>query len=175
MILSAPPAAHLKCTIPDGAAGTRETLRIMAAMVKDARCSVTIREFSAGLINEVSAGNFAQEAETLFQFVRDSIRYVNDVNGVETLQTPEYTLACGYGDCDDKSSLLAAMLESVGHPCRFVAAGYNRPGEFEHVWIETLVGRDWIAAETTMQVDFGWCATPPNVAETLTAFMRAYI
>ncbi len=99
------------------------------------------------------------EIERLWRFVRDQIRYVRDVHGVETVQTPERTLQIGQGDCDDKATLLAAMLESIGHPARYVALAFQ-PSNFSHVLVETKVGRGpratWIAMETTELKPFGW-------------------
>lgn len=174
MILSAPPAAHMLCNIPDGAAGVRATLKVMTRMVKAQRVLPRIREKVADL-TMMSMGNYTAEVNACFCYVRDAIRYLGDVNGVETLQEPIYTLDHGFGDCDDKSTLLACMLESISHPCRFVAAGYRAPNVYEHVWVETLIGREWIACETTENVDLGWAAMPPNIPERITAKMVEYI
>jgi hypothetical protein len=71
--------------------------------------------------------------------------------------------------------LLAALLESIGHPCRFVAVGYSRRNEFEHVYVETKIGHTWTALETTMDVPMGWAPIYPNVETQTTAFMREFI
>ncbi len=170
MILSALPEALL-CFIPGGAAGIRKTLKIMARMVRQGRTDLAIRQKAAAL----TGASYTSEVQSCFTFVRDEIRYLGDICDVETLQEPGYTLTEGYGDCDDKSILLASLLESIGHPCRFTAAGYERPGEFQHVWVETLIGRDWVACETTLPVELGWSPMPPNIDQSITAFMREYI
>lgn len=96
------------------------------------------------------------EVRALFDFVQNNIRYVRDVNGVETIQTPLKTLEYGAGDCDDKSTLLAAMLESLGHETRFHAMGF-RPGNVEHVLLEVNIpGKGWVPLETTEPVKMGW-------------------
>jgi len=87
--------------------------------------------------------------------VRDNVRYVRDVRGVETVHTPVKILEQGQGDCDDKSLILATLLETIGHPTRFVAVG-PAPGIYSHVFVETKLGNKWIPLETTENVKPGW-------------------
>lgn len=83
-----------------------------------------------------------------------------DVNEVETLHTPDVTIEIGQGDCDDKVILLSTLLEAIGHPTRFVIVGYVDEMTFEHVYLETLIGEDWVALDPTENVEAGW--SPPN-------------
>lgn len=113
------------------------------------------------------------EIERLWSFVRNQIRYVKDVHGVETVQTPEQTIRLGQGDCDDKSTLLCAMLLSIGHPCRYAAMAFL-PAKFSHVLVETRVGRQrynskWIPLETTEVKPFGWYPKRPHDRMVVTA------
>lgn len=150
--------------ISDGAAGTKETLKIMRRLVRDGKKSVIVRNAALSLLHDVLQKDYLTEIKRAHNFVQNEIRYVRDINGVETLQTPEKTLEIKQGDCDDKSTLVAAMLESIGHPTRFVAAGHGG-GEFEHVWVETKYGQQWIAVECTEPVPLGWKA--PGMSEFL--------
>ena len=160
-------------SIPDGAQGTRATLKMMAKIVRDYSTNLAIRNYANDLTMRCPNQDYSGEAECLFLFVRDKIRYLQDVNGVETLQTPDVTLHNQSGDCDDKSTLLASMLESIGHCARFIAVGFERANTFEHVFVETLVGRDWIALETTVNgAPMGWsCLDERNAV----AYMRECI
>jgi len=141
--------------IPNGNAGTLETLKIMRKLVKDGKTSLTVRNLAASLVNGARQKDYAKEARIIQRYVRDSIRYVRDINGVETLHTAEKILEFGYGDCDDKSVLVAAMLESIGHPTRFVAMGING-SDYCHVYVETKIGNAWVGVETTEPVELGW-------------------
>jgi len=144
--------------LPDGANGTRATLRFMAKIVRAYRTDIAIRSKANDLTMLCPNQDYAGEAECIYSFVHDQIRYLQDVNGVETIQTPDVTLYNQSGDCDDKSTLVATMLESIGHPCRFIAVGFDNPNEFQHVYTETLIGKKWICCETTVDnVEFGWC------------------
>lgn len=141
--------------IPSGAAGVLATLKIMSALVRRAKKTLPIRQTAAQLVNGYKQKDWISEIKKLHAFVRDEIRYVKDIRGVETLHTPARILEQQYGDCDDKSVLLASLLESIGHPTRFVAIGF-RPGNYSHVYVETKVGEKWLSLETTEDVGVGW-------------------
>lgn len=146
--------------IPDGKQGVIATLKAMRSIVKQYKTAIPVRTLAVALTNGNRQKDWLAEVKALHAFVRDKIRYVRDVVDVETLQTPDITLKTGAGDCDDKSMLLAAMLESIGHPTRFVAIGFQ-PDEFSHVYVESRVGNKWLPLETTEPVHIGWL--PPNI------------
>lgn len=148
--------------IPGGLAGVRDTLRIMSSLVNHYKKSPLIRHVTVTLTANFPQKDFYREVDAIHKFVRDQIRYVRDIRKVETLQTPEYTLINRVGDCDDKSVLAATMLESIGHPTRFVAVGFQ-PKKCSHVFTEVKIGGKgpWIPVETTEPVILGW--KPPNI------------
>lgn len=149
------PVDYFLSAIPDGPAGTRETLKQMAKITRDFRHNPIIREKALSLTNGLRQKNFIGEAKRIHEFVRDNIRYVKDVNGVETLQWPTHTLLTyKQGDCDDKSMLVASLLESVGHKTRFIAVGPQK-GKFSHVFVQTKIGPRWWNVETTEPWPFG--------------------
>jgi transglutaminase-like putative cysteine protease len=151
--------------LPDGADGVRATLYLMRALVKKYKMNPDIRHVAASLVAGELQKDWVAEIKALHAFVRDEIRYVRDIEGVETVQTPDKTLEFGYGDCDDKALLLATLLQSIGHkPVRFVAVGTGAPGHFSHVFVDTLVGTRWIPLETTEPVPAGW-ASPKITTE----------
>jgi len=141
--------------IPDGKAGTIATLKIMRDVTNAAKRALPIRSLAVQITNGEYQKDWLNEIKRIHQFVRDEIRYVRDVRDVETIQTPEATLKIKAGDCDDKSTLLAALLESIGHPTRFVAVGFQ-PDDFAHVLVESRIGAKWIPLETTEPVPAGW-------------------
>ncbi len=155
-VLPTPTVAKLG-TLPDGKAGTVETLRIMRQLVRDAIRAPhqTIRTAAMKLLAGLPPRQWSAEVERLHEFVRDNIRYVRDPVGVETVATPEKTLELRSGDCDDKAVLLAALLEATGHPARFLAVGLHG-GPFSHVLTQTKIGPQWVSAETIIPVSLGW-------------------
>lgn len=145
--------------IPGGEAGTRETLRMMRDLVHAAvrRPDQIVRRQAESLVLMLPARDWFAEIRALQEFARDQIRYVRDPVSVERIQTPEQSLQSRQGDCDDKATLLAALLDSIGHPARFAALGFEGRGNgFSHVLVETKVKktgidmRDWMPLETIL-------------------------
>ena len=151
--------------IPSGREGVRATLRIMRDIVKRWRKALPIRELALNLVGDLAGKDFPGEVANIHAWVRDNIRYVKDINGVETIATPDRTLMYGQGDCDDQCVLLASLLESIGHNTRFVAIGTRSPFSFNHVFCETQIGPHWVSVETTEPVEMGW--RPENVLATM--------
>lgn len=155
------PAVHSLRSIPSGDGGIRATLKEMASIARAWKTDPAIRQ----LATEITAGcgthhNWTCNIESLHAWVRDNIRFLGDVLAVETLQTPELTLSTGAGDCDDQSILLATLLQSIGHPARFIAVDLG--SGYSHVFTETPIGAYWIAAETT-EPDWELGRRPPGV------------
>lgn len=122
---------------------------------------MTIRGLALDLTSQGFGGvrglpqkDFAGEARRLFEFVRDQIRYVKDMDGVENLHTADQVLRQRAGDCDDKAILLAALLLSVGHTPRFVVAAFE-PDFYSHVWVQDDLDGRWVDMEPTEALPFG--------------------
>lgn len=155
--------------IPDGPAGIYQTLRVMRRLTREGKKNFIIRRKAADLVQNNGQKAFAAEVRDIFVFVRDRIRYLKDINGVETIAAPHLTLEYGHGDCDDKCVLLASLLESIGHSTRFVALALT-PGLFSHVIVETRIGRDWVPLDPTEPVEMGWY--PHGVVDRMEIYNR---
>lgn len=136
--------------IPSGVAGIRETLKYMSRLTNSYKKSPVIRELALAIVKDIPPKKWQREVNAIFRYVRDTIRYTKDIRGCETLQTPVQTLKIKQGDCDDQSMLAAALLETIGHPTRFVAVGFT-PNSFSHVFVQTKIGNKWITLECTME------------------------
>jgi transglutaminase-like putative cysteine protease len=146
--------------IPSGRDGIIETMRQMRRFVREYKKNMQIRSLAMQIVSDVENKRWAEEAKALFHFVRRNIRFTRDINGVETIQTPLVTLQLGQGDCDDHSILLASLMESIGHPTRFIAVGFE-PDVYEHVFVESKIGAEWTPFDTTEKHNPGWF--PPGV------------
>lgn len=135
--------------LPPGADGTRETLRAMAHLARSFAHNARIYTLSRELVKSVPEKDYPGQARVLYEFVRDKIRYVPDIEGTETLQWPTVTLDIGQGDCDDKVTLLCALLKSCGHPSRICAVKVDDDKNYSHVFAQTRIGPHWITLETT--------------------------
>lgn len=147
----------------------------MRNLVREGKKNPLVRQTALVLIAGLPQKAHSGEIKSIFNFVKNRIRYVKDIRGIETLHSPEILLKLKQGDCDDKSILLASLLESIGYQTRFVAFGFqppikNRNGTFKarsysHVLVEVFHKGKWIPLETTEQVGMGW--KPKNVASAL--------
>lgn len=148
--------------LPDGVAGTRATLKAMARLVKQYKKDPGINLLALDLTRGLASYDNVGEIRRLQRFVRDAVRYVMDVDGVETLRTPLVTLEYEAGDCDDKAVLFCTLAATIGYPVQFVAVGFD--GEsFSHVLAATKLGTRWIPCETIMPgVDIGWFPPKAN-------------
>ena len=119
-----------------------------------------VRNQALDIVAHLPSKDFRAELEAVYQWVRENIRFVRDVRGIETLQTPDATLRLGSGDCDDHVMLIQALLEALGFVTRSHALGF-RPGHYSHVLAEVKFGKRWVPLETTHDGAFiGWF--PPN-------------
>ncbi len=134
----------------------------MANFVKAYKVDPGVRLLAQQLTRNLKSYDTQGEIAALQQFVRDQIRYVQDVDGVETLQTPAYTLQVGSGDCDDKATLLGALLASIGFPVQLIAVGFDGVN-FSHVLAAAKLGTRWIPLETIVPtVGPGWFPNNAN-------------
>lgn len=144
---------------PVGYGGNLFTIAHMRRLVNAAKVDPAIITTATNIIHLVPAKDEWAEVSALFDFVLNHVRYVRDVVGIETLTDPRMTLQRLVGDCDDKSTLLGALLESVGYPVRFVMGAYNGP-DFEHVYLQVLAFGQWTSLDATEHHPMGWA--PPN-------------
>lgn len=144
--------------IPDGLPGTRATLKRMAQIARKAKTDPAVIELARQVVTDTR--RWIAAARQVQAWVQGNVRYVEDPDGVETLQDPLLTVQIGAGDCDDQSILVASLLQSVGIGARFHAVG-ERPGELSHVYCE--VAPSWLSVETTEDCPIG--AEWPGVVE----------
>lgn len=149
--------------LPEGAAGTRETLKIMRDEVIKDLWRIDLRDRIQRLVYDIPPKDYVLEIATVFNFVRSRVRYALDVWSIETIQAPHVTLQNGYGDCDDHCVLLACALMLIGHQCAFCALGFEEPGSYSHVIVLCRPAGDGraIALDATEPYPMGWF--PPGV------------
>ncbi len=94
----------------------KEEMRYLRSLVSDYRERPQIRNLAVKIVQD--AGNIARDkkaqALAIASWVQQNILYIHELP--ERFQTPDETLRLKAGDCDDFTTLIGAMLESVGIP-----------------------------------------------------------
>ena len=149
--------------IPKGYAGTRTTVGYIIQLIKDGAKDFCVRQTAIDVLieNKVPAKNYLDEIRTLFEWVKQNIRYTRDIHRVELLHTARRMLDLRAGDCDDMTILLSAMLKAIRHPIRLVLVGFNprKPMLFTHIYLEAFCKGRWIPLDATTSHPIGW--SPP--------------
>lgn len=141
------PVPYRLGSIPSGEAGVAATLQIMVKFVLQYRANPVVRVLAQSVVRDCANRDALCQVRAIHAFVRDHIKYVRDVRDVETIQTPDYTLRMGSGDCDDQAVLTVSALESLGFQGRFMAQAI-RGGGFSHVSGQVMLGTRWVNLET---------------------------
>lgn len=159
--------AALSLYIPNGRAGTRETLKQMRRLVELGKNDLGLRDLAQSVIAAAPAKDWRGELAALLDFVRARVRYSLDTNDIETLQGARQTLALGYGDCDDLGICLCTLCELAGHPCALVALSFDPSGDFSHVMVlASGAGEtEFIPLDPSENEPAGWW--PPGVTDAL--------
>jgi hypothetical protein len=113
-----------------GVDGITDTLAMMRLLVNRAFTHPLIRAQAAHVVEGFQPGRMDVQAAALLAWVHRNVQFVRDPKGVEALHDPvAVALAIRdgrrpFGDCDDLSMYLAALLKSIGFPATFRAVGF---------------------------------------------------
>lgn len=118
-------------------------------------------------MSHVDSHNYLEEIKATYEWVRDNIRYVRDIRGVETLQLPPITLprdispeyGIGAGDCDDHVILLATLLSAIGVKDLSMRLVRFSPDDIEwkHIYLVVKVkGVEYAMDAIVKNQDFGY-------------------
>jgi hypothetical protein len=144
-----------------GHAGVFVTARLIREAIDAGKRSGEITQAATSLIYITPERDELHEVRAVFEWVRDSVRYVRDPHGIESLAAPRITLRRLSGDCDDQVALLGALLESVGYPTRLVIAAYRAPQQWEHVYLQAYAAGQWIDLDPTEREALGYAPPDP--------------
>ena len=126
-----------------------QTLAAMKEQAHKGKKDLTVRSLVENLCKDLPSGDYASEVLACYYWVCRNIRYMRDIDKVEFLKSPARLLATGTGDCDDMSTLLAAMLMACGNQCRFVIVGFKPapPANFTHVFVQAKTPQGWVTLD----------------------------
>jgi hypothetical protein len=148
-----------KTAISSGSNGVLDTLKRMASFVHASDAHREIKAHASRLIHNAPQGDLLRQASTIFYWVRDNVRYIRDISGVEEITSP-WTILNNVlsgrtdhsADCDDHAILLSSLLRSVGFPTRFTAIASGKHGKtLDHVRVDVLLNKYWYPLEATIK------------------------
>ncbi len=123
-----------------------DTLKAMAHLAKEGKKNLTVRRAAEQICAGIEQSDYSSEVAAIYYWTCAHVKYLRDVHDVEYLQAPDVLLRTRSGDCDDIAVLLAALLMSVGNPCRFCVVSFQK-GIPSHVFCQTYVGGKWVTVD----------------------------
>lgn len=129
--------------VGNGIQGNMDTVEIMKRVARERSRHPLVRELALKILQvaDVPSQDYRSEALAIGDYVKKKVRYVRDIEGVETLHDPltmidQLRRGEAQGDCDDMSLLIAALLLSIGHQPYFKIVRYHpqAPG-FQHIYV----------------------------------------
>lgn len=121
------------------------------AFTNDSACVELARSLTADAANE------GDVMRAVYTWVVDNIAYDHDkaaelANVTGYVPDPDATLDARTGICFDYASLSAAMLRSLGVPCKIIT-GYVSPEGVYHAWNMVYINGSWTSVEFSIQPD----------------------
>lgn len=159
------PVQYNQYPLPEGDKGTAQTIeRMMAlAMGNEGAENPHIREAALRIVSQCASKDSACERQMVLEWVKANIAFRNEYG--EVIQSPMVTLYdFQAGDCDDHSTLIAALLMSLGHTVQFSTVATNGAQQDQHVMPMALDHEtgQWITLDSTVSASYaGWF--PKNV------------
>lgn len=161
--------------LPPGEGATAATIAAMAQFVlspQEGGRDPRVVEFARAIVRDLDSKDYEGELRRIFEYVKGTVRYVQDPRGLEYVATPYRTLfVTGNGDCDDHAVVVGALALALNHGVRFrtVKVDPRRPRDWSHVYAmvgcATAAGPvRWFALDTSQpQSYFDW--EPPGILE----------
>lgn len=164
-------------------------LKVLADLTLRATVNPLVRNTALKIVRDCGSREDACELEAVYNAVKHGdpqvapfkrpFKYVADSRYADYFASPVDSLngcmkgACG-GDCDDHTSLICALLGSLGWKCGLRAWGRKGDGVFSHVYAVVAYPkrppwRSWVALDTTVP-EFGPGDEPPR-GDVLTAWL----
>lgn len=122
-----------------GDRGVIQTVKMIRALVERFKKDIRIRGLAGAIVCPFKKN--VEKITAVFNWVRDNIKYVRDIDGVETIHTPYRILRQGYGDCDDLALIAATLLKAVGYKVFYVVTSNRRDKRFNHIFLKVSDGK----------------------------------
>lgn len=134
-----------KKPLAHGARGNYKTVDYMKKIARKVNGHPEVRQLAENILNYYNTKSmyYFDEALAIGDYVKKFVKYVRDPQGIEMLTDPITMIDKlkrdeAYGDCDDMSLLIAALLLSLGHSPRFAIVKYDKNAKsYQHIYVVT--------------------------------------
>lgn len=161
----APPNRQL---YPDGNAGIRLSLDVMAQRIRDGRLDPSVRGWAIGVLKDAGIDGRGRtsarsQVNALLEALRAQTSYAGDPTSAEYVQSAPATLCLrpnlclNGGDCDDLSVALCSAIMSIGIPAVIVKQSFGRDAQ-EHVLVAAQCEGEWVYADPSTRMPLGSAA-----------------
>jgi hypothetical protein len=143
-----------------GINGNIETLQTMIKVARQRSRHPLVRELALRILEHyrVPSQDYLKEAYAIGDYIKKKVRYVRDINGVETLHDPvtmidQMKRGQAQGDCDDMALLIATLLLTIGHQPYFrVVRYYDGHGPYQHIYV-VVYEQNWRSDKKRLVLD----------------------
>lgn len=119
--------------IDTGDPGIGQTITKIAEMVDRYSINWGIITLAREITRPVHEKNKRGEADSLFWYVKQNIKFVNDPSNAELIQSPLVTLETAAGDCDDFVILLATLNQAIGNDVAYLTISLPGERNYSHI------------------------------------------
>jgi len=143
-----------------GEDGLKDTLKIMGDLVVRACTHPIIRKQAMQAIQYCDRNDRRCQQASLMTWVQRHVMFIRDPVGIEALHDPVMIATAieqgkqPYGDCDDFSMYLAALMRAVGLRASFRVVGFNG-GKLSHVYVTGPSGEKLDATKNLWHMQAG--------------------
>lgn len=121
--------------LSDGDKGISETISSIRTLVDRYSVDWDLISLSREITRQCNERDKLGEADALFMWLKNNIKYYHDPIEAELLQNPLITIQERAGDCDDMVILLAAMNKAIGNDIAYVTISLPGENEFSHIYM----------------------------------------
>ncbi len=132
-----------------------QTVDVIRGFILENSHNPRLRVLVSKILKPCKSKDFLCYVERIVDYVRRHVKYVDDPQRLELLQSPERTLKLRIGDCDDFTILTGTLLRLAGFPIRIVLGDPNRDGRYEHVYLKVMLpNKTWLTVDPTVELPF---------------------
>jgi len=140
-------------------ANTEQSVQAIIRLIRESKQIPEVRKVSEDTILGVPERDWRAEMKALYNYVKENMRYTQDPENLEMVKTPLRHVTdikergITYGDCDDATVLLGALLVNAGYVIKvvIVKSEWNPGDSYNHIYLYAQVPNTqaWVSLDAT--------------------------